>query len=134
MEKVGIIGAGSLGTALAQIVAQNVDEVYLYSRREELAKAINSTGINDEYYPNTKLEKNIIATADYNDLKDCRIIFLSIPSSAFRFTLSALKKHIDKDAIIVTTAKGIEYPSLKTMGKIRIMLHYPALILHQKLF
>ena len=118
MEKVGIIGAGSLGTALAQIVAQNVDEVYLFSRREELAKTINDTNVNNEYYPNTKLEENIIATADINDLNDCKIIFLSIPSSAFRFTLATLKKHIADDAILVTTAKGIEYPSLKTMGNL----------------
>ena len=118
MEKVGIIGAGSLGTALAQIVAQNVDEVYLFSRREELAKTINDTNINNEYYPNTRLEENIIATADINDLNDCKIIFLSIPSSAFRFTLATLKKHIADDAILVTTAKGIEYPSLKTMGNL----------------
>ena len=74
MEKVGIIGAGSLGTALAQIVAQNVDEVYLFSRREELAKTINDTNVNNEYYPNTKLEENIIATADINDLNDCNIL------------------------------------------------------------
>ena len=118
MEKVGIIGAGSLGTALAQIVSQNVDEVCLYLRREELAKTINETGINNEYFPNTKLEENIIATNDYNDLKDCNIIFLSIPSSAFRSTLSEIKDCINEDTILVTTAKGIEYPSLKTMGKI----------------
>ena len=118
MEKVGIIGAGSLGTALAQIVSQNVDEVCLYLRREELANTINETGINNEYYPNTKLEENIIATNDYNDLKDCNIIFLSIPSSAFRSTLSEIKACINEDTILVTTAKGIEYPSLKTMGKI----------------
>ncbi|MBO5966255.1 MAG: NAD(P)-binding domain-containing protein [Methanobrevibacter sp.] len=118
MDKVGIIGAGSLGTALAQIVAQNVDEVLLVSRRDELAETINSTHINSEYYPNVKLEENIIATVDYNDLKDCGIIFLSVPSSAFRSTLSTLKNYIDSDAILVTTAKGIEYPSLKTMGKL----------------
>ena len=116
MNKVGIIGAGGLGTALAQIVAQNVDEVCLHLRREELAKTINDTHINNEYYPNTKLLENIIATTDYKDLKDCKIIFISVPSSAFRFTLSALKKYVDDDAILVTTAKGIEYPSLKTMG------------------
>lgn len=117
MDKVGIIGAGSLGTALSQIVAQNVEEVFLLSRRKELAETINSTHINSEYYPNVKLEENIIATTDYNDLKGCGIIFLSVPSSAFRSTLSTLKNYIG-DAILVTTAKGIEYPSLKTMGKL----------------
>ena len=55
MYKVGVIGAGSLGTALAQTVAENVDAVYLHLRREELAKSINETRFNDEYYPNTQL-------------------------------------------------------------------------------
>lgn len=118
MDKVGIIGAGSLGTALAQTIAENVDTVYLYLRREDLAETINSTGFNSEYYPNTKLRNNIIATADLNDLNVCNIIFLSVPSSAFRRILEQLKNIIPKETILVTTAKGIEYPSLKTMGKL----------------
>ena len=47
--KVGIIGAGSLGTALAQTIAQNVDEVILHLRRRTLADDINGTGFNTEY-------------------------------------------------------------------------------------
>lgn len=118
MTDVGVIGAGSLGTALAQIIAQNVDNVYLQVRRAELSDSINETGYNLEYYPNTRLEDNIIATTDFNDLKDCEIIFLSIPSSAFRDTLKQLQGIISEDTILVTTAKGIEYPSLKSMGKL----------------
>ena len=116
MERVGVIGAGSLGTALAQTISENVDTVYLYLRREDLAGSINSTGFNSEYYPNTKLRNNIVATTDLNDLKVCKIIFLSIPSSAFRAILEQLQGIIPKDTILVSTAKGIEYPSLKTMG------------------
>ena len=82
MEKVGVIGGGSLGTALAQIVSQNAGEVYLHLRRKELADIINNTGFNNEYYPNTRLNENIIATTDFNKLKDCKIIFLTVPSSA----------------------------------------------------
>lgn len=118
MEKVGVIGGGSLGTALAQILSQNVDEVCLHLRRQELADTINQTGFNNEYYPNTKLNENIMATADFNDLKDCEIIFLSVPSSALRETLSNLKEYISNETILVSTAKGIEYPSLKTMGNL----------------
>ena len=99
MEKVGVIGGGSLGTALAQIVSQNVDEVCLHLRRKELAEIINETGFNNEYYPNTKLNENIMATADFNDLKDCEIIFLSVPSSALKETLSDLKEYISNETI-----------------------------------
>lgn len=118
MEKVGIIGAGSLGTALAQTISDNVEEVYLHLRREELKDSINKTRYNAEYYPNTKLKDNIIATTDLNDLKECSIIFLTIPSSAFRVSLKSLKGIASEDVILVTTAKGIEYPSLKTMGNL----------------
>lgn len=117
MEKVGVIGAGALGTALAQTISQNVNEVYLHLRREELKDSINSTRYNTEYYPNVELKDNIIATCDLNDLSDCSIIFLAVPSSAFRSVLKELKEIIN-DSILVTTAKGIEYPSLKTMGKL----------------
>ena len=118
MNKVGIIGAGSLGTALAQTIAHNVDEVMLHLRRSDLADSINQNHINVEYYPNTILLENIKATNDLNDLKDCSIIFLAIPSSAFRTTLESMKDVISNDTILVTTAKGIEYPSLKSMGNL----------------
>lgn len=116
--KVGIIGAGSLGTAIGQTVALNVDEVILLLRKEKLKTTINESHYNSEYYPNTRLRDNIVATLDINDLKDCEVIFLTIPSSAFRATLTDLKNIIGNNTILVTTAKGIEYPSLKTMGKI----------------
>ena len=96
--KVGVVGAGALGTAISH--------------------DINNTHYNTHYYPNARLKDNIWATLDISDLKDCDIIFLAIPSSAFRATLKDLKEVVGNDAIIVTTAKGIEYPSLKTMGKI----------------
>lgn len=124
MYKVGIIGAGSLGTALAQVVSQNVSVVYLLSRRIEQVNNINTTGYNSEYYPNVKLNDNIKATNNYEDLNGCEIIFLSVPSSALRDTLKALNDIINNKTILVTTAKGIEYPSLYSMGEIIEDFHY----------
>lgn len=114
--KVGVIGAGSLGTALSQTISENVDQLLLHVRKQELCDDINNMGYNTHYYPNRKLNDNIKATTDMNDLIDCEIIFLAIPSSAFRPTLKNLKEVIPNDTILVTTAKGIEYPSLNTMG------------------
>ena len=113
---VGVIGAGSLGTAIAQIMSENVNEVLLHVRKQELCDDINNKKYNTQYYPSQKLKENIKATVDVDDLKNCEIIFLAIPSSAFRDTLKNLKEVISNDTILVTTAKGIEYPSLKTMG------------------
>ncbi len=115
---VGVVGAGALGTAISQQIAKNVVELTLLLRDEGLCDDINSKHFNTQYYPNTKLNNNIKATVDINDLSDCDIVFLAIPSSAFREFLKELKKIAKEDVIIVTTAKGIEYPSLKTMGNI----------------
>ena len=116
--KVGVVGAGALGTSISQIISENVDELMLYARKQELCDDINSTCYNSSYYPDKKLNDNIKATSDLNDLSDCDIIFLAIPSSAFRDVLKELKSIVKSDVILVTTAKGIEYPSLKTMGNL----------------
>ena len=114
--KVGVIGAGSLGTAISQTISENVNQLLLHVRKQDLCDDINNTGYNTHYYPSQKLNENIKATTDLNDLSDCDIIFLAIPSSAFRDTLKNLKDVIAEYTILVTTAKGIEYPSLKSMG------------------
>ncbi|KZX17307.1 NAD(P)H-dependent glycerol-3-phosphate dehydrogenase [Methanobrevibacter filiformis] len=115
--KVGIMGAGNFGTAISQIISQNVEEVILYSRREEVAKTIREHNYNLDYFPNTKLNKNIHATSQLDDLKDCNIILISVPSSVFRQTLEEMKNKNINDFILITASKGIE-SSLKTMGEI----------------
>ena len=115
---VGVIGAGSLGTAISQTISENADQLLLHVRKQNLCDDINNTHYNTHYYPNHKINDNIKATTDFNELKECDIIFLAIPSSAFRETLKRLKEVISQDTIIVTTAKGIEYPSLNTMGNL----------------
>lgn len=114
--KVGVIGAGALGSAISQRLAENSDEVIVLARKSEVCEDINQNRLNSQYYPNQILNEHITATTQISDLKGCAIIFLAIPSSAFRNTLSDLKGVIDDGTILVTTAKGIEYPSLKTMG------------------
>lgn len=118
MDKIGIIGAGKLGTALAQVISCNVSQVILFSRRKIVVNSINNDCYNNEYYPDVKLNANIKATNSFEDLKNCSIIFLSIPSSAFRQILENLNGIINDKTILVTTVKGIEYPSLQTMGSI----------------
>lgn len=117
---IGVIGAGALGTAISQRLAENSDNIILFARKKEICNDINQNRANSHYYPNQILNENISSTNNINDLKNCKIIFLTIPSSAFRDTLSSLKNIIKSDTILVSTAKGIEYPSLKTMGDLII--------------
>lgn len=114
---VGVIGAGAMGTAVAQTVALNAN-VLLYARREEICEDININKVNSQYFPNVKLHENIFAVNDLNELKDVEIIFLCIPSSVMREMVNKLNNIVDSDCIFVNTAKGIENKTNKTMSNI----------------
>ena len=116
--KVSVIGAGGLGTAIAQLISVNTDSVYLHARRKEVVDQIAKTGYNTEYYPNLKLADNIIPVANFSHIKDSEIVFFCVPSFGIRNALKDLSNYICEDCIIVSTAKGIEYPSLNTMSQI----------------
>jgi len=115
--KVGVIGAGSMGTAVSQTVAPNAN-VLLYARRKEVCEDINQTNINSQYFPNVKLHENITAISDLNELKDVEIIFLCIPSSVMREMVTKLKKIVSKNCIFVSSAKGLERNTNKRMTEI----------------
>lgn len=115
---VGVIGSGAMGTAISQSIAENVDKLFLYARREEICNEINSKHYNSQYYPNLKLKDNIIGINDFSKLKDADIIFLCIPSSTVRNVTEELNDYISKDCILVTTAKGMEANTNKRMTEI----------------
>jgi len=114
---VGVIGAGAMGTAVAQTVSPNAN-VLLYARREEICNDINNNNVNSQYFPNVKLHENIVAVSDLNELKNVEILFLCIPSSVMRELVEKLNGIVNEDCIFVSTAKGIENKTNKTMTDI----------------
>ena len=114
--KVGIISAGALGTALAQSISKNNDNILLWGRNPELINEINNEHTNSKYYPNFQL--NITGIDDLEKLYDCNVIILAIPSSVIREMMEKLAKIISPDCAIITTIKGIELSSYKTMSQI----------------
>lgn len=118
MFKVGVIGAGALGTSIAQSISKNLKNVYLYGRRQKVVDDINQNSYNEEYYPNIRLRDNIIGTNDLNEFNDADCIILTIPSSSLVETMKKLTKIIPKKCIIVSTIKGIEKKTSKTSCQI----------------
>ena len=49
---IGVIGAGAMGTAISQSIAENANKLFLYARKKEICDEINSTHYNSQYYPN----------------------------------------------------------------------------------
>ena len=115
--RVGVIGAGAMGTAVAQTVAPNAS-VLIYARREEICDDINNFNVNSQYFPNVKLHENVKSVCDLNDLEDVEIVFLCIPSSVMREMVNNLNKIVNNECIFVSTAKGIENGTNKTMSTI----------------
>ncbi|MGB9813132.1 MAG: NAD(P)H-dependent glycerol-3-phosphate dehydrogenase [Thermovenabulum sp.] len=118
--KIAVLGAGSWGTALSNVISDNNHRVFLWARRKELAEEINQIKENREYLPGVKINPSIFVTHDMEyAVKDSDIIILATPSQALRFIVKDAKKYIlKKDAIIVSASKGIENDSLLRMSEV----------------
>jgi len=115
---VSIIGAGSFGTAIAQVISWNAEKVYLMARRPEAVDAINRTHENSTYHPGVKLRENIEAVLmDGSVLEQSDYIFLAVPSGNLRSIVRSLNSSL-RNKKIVSCIKGIEHPGLKTMTSI----------------
>lgn len=108
-KKVAVIGGGSWGTALANILAQNANDVQIYCRDKRQVEIINHHHVNKRYFPEKKLKNTLQAT---NDLESAilfaDIIVMSVPTQVTREVMEEISNFINGDEIFVSTAKGIE--------------------------
>lgn len=118
MQKIGIIGAGSWGTALAQCLANAGREVLLWAREPSVVDAINADHENKNYLPGLELNHNIIATESLSDTTECDTILIVTPAQFVRHTLEALKGDIVKGKPLVICSKGIEIETGQLMSQV----------------
>jgi glycerol-3-phosphate dehydrogenase (NAD(P)+) len=112
---VGVIGAGAWGTALANVMAHNHEEVRLWALEPEVVEAINRTHENSLYLPGVPLSPRIRATSDYAEFDDCTALLLVTPAQHLRATLSHL---YCTPAPILICAKGIEAETQMLMSDV----------------
>ena len=106
-KRIAIIGAGTIGTALGNIIAETGrSEVILHSIESNVVEAINQSGINHKYFPAFRLDPGLKAATDNEILSSADIIFLAIPSVILIDYLSGIREHILPDTILVNLAKG----------------------------
>lgn len=116
--KIGVIGAGAWGTALAQLSATAGCQVQIWAREAEVVASINGKHENEIFLAGVNLEKSIIATSELSDMAGMDFIFMVVPAQFVRHVLSDLKKHISENAAIVLCAKGIEQSTGKLMSEV----------------
>lgn len=118
-NKLTVVGAGSWGTALANLLAENGHQVKIYARDEKVVKFINQKNINQKYFPDYKLNHNLTAFSDLKKaLLNTDLVVVSVPTSALTSVLADLKGLINEDTIIVSTAKGIDEQTFKTNSEL----------------
>lgn len=119
MPKIAVVGAGSWGTALANISAQNLNDTYLWVRRKELAEEMKKTCENQVYLPGVKFSPRINISIDLEEVTaNSDIVILAVPSHAVRSMAKQIRNYLKNDAIVVSAAKGIEIGSFKRMSEV----------------
>ncbi|WP_416728845.1 NAD(P)H-dependent glycerol-3-phosphate dehydrogenase [Fictibacillus sp. JL2B1089] len=119
MDNVAVLGAGSWGTALAIVLADNGHNVSLWGRREDQVKEINNDHKNEKYLPGVELPENIQATTQLNEcVKEADTIVLVTPTKAMREVLGQLKNELNSPVTIVHASKGIEPGTYKRISEI----------------
>ncbi|MDH3189078.1 MAG: NAD(P)-dependent glycerol-3-phosphate dehydrogenase [Acidimicrobiia bacterium] len=118
MRRIAVIGAGSWGTAAAWLASSNA-EVILWSRRAEVADAINQTRENARYLPGRDLPETLIATHDLRAAVDgADLIVIAVPSHGFRDVFREMAGVLPRTVPLLSLTKGIEQNSLSRMTEI----------------
>ncbi|WP_423364203.1 NAD(P)H-dependent glycerol-3-phosphate dehydrogenase [Mycoplasma sp. P36-A1] len=108
--KVSIIGSGSWGTALAQVLADNKHDAIIYGIDKEEIKDINS-GYNHKFFDDLKINSNIKATTSLEEaLKDTDVILMVVPTKVTKSVLKEISQYLNpnKKVYIVNASKGFD--------------------------
>ncbi len=112
MTKISVLGAGSWGSVLASMLADNGHDVALYAHRQVIADEINQDHTNLHYMKDWTLNPSVWASTDMEQvLKDCDVILFAVPTSAIRSVAKAVRQVLDENGrqpYLVSATKGIE--------------------------
>ena len=118
MAKVGIMGAGSWGTALALLLHKNGHEVTVWSISEEEVKMLSEEREHKSKLPGVKLPEDMVFTSDMESaIVEKDFVVLAVPSSYTRGTARKMKPYVKDGQILVDVAKGIEENTLMTLSQ-----------------
>ena len=119
MEKIGIIGAGSWGTALSKVVADNGHEVTVWSIVESEIEMLKAEHEHKDKLPGVNLPEQIVYTTKIEEaIAGMDVCVLAVPSPFTRSTSKMMAPYVKQGQIIVNVAKGVEEKTLMTLSEI----------------
>ncbi|MDD7761190.1 MAG: NAD(P)-dependent glycerol-3-phosphate dehydrogenase [Firmicutes bacterium] len=119
--KVAVLGGGSWGVSIANVLNDNKNEVSLYFRDQSQIDHIKEHGKSDKYLKDFTFPKDIRLSSDiYDAIKDSEVIVLATPLQVIEDILIKIKPYIDSNnqVILVNASKGIHFKRLKTASDI----------------
>lgn len=118
-EKIAVIGAGSWGTTLADLLAKKGHEVTLWAYEPELVQEMRDTRENNLFLPGIRLSAGLCFTNDLEEAyRGCSMVLCVVPSQLVRRVMGGSVAFIPKEAIIVSASKGIEVDTLAVVSEI----------------
>jgi glycerol-3-phosphate dehydrogenase (NAD(P)+) len=119
MTLVAVLGAGSWGTTLANLLALKGDTVRIWAYEPDVVQAINREHQNPVFLPGVPLHPGIRAYGDAREAAaDVPVIVSAAPSHAVRSVIGRLRDVIDPDTLVVSATKGIETNTLALMSAV----------------
>jgi glycerol-3-phosphate dehydrogenase (NAD(P)+) len=118
MQKVGVIGAGAWGTALAQALSAAGRDVLLWAREPEVVESVNQSRENKIFLPGVPLNDGITATESLSQAAGCDALLVVTPAQFVRNTLESLKGDLRAGLPVVICAKGIELNTGMLMSQV----------------
>jgi glycerol-3-phosphate dehydrogenase (NAD(P)+) len=117
-QKIGVVGGGAWGTALAQTLAQAGREVMLWAYEPDTVQEVNAHHSNRVFLPGVALNPSIKATGSLEEIARNDLILLVPPAQHMRRIAGQLKDHLDPTTPLLICAKGIEQQSGKLLGEV----------------
>lgn len=116
---VAVLGGGSFGTAIANVIARNGFATTLWMRDAKRARETQELRENKTYLPGYSLADQLTVISDIEvTLMDKTVVFLSVPSASFSQVAEQIKPYLNKNSQIVSTTKGIDRDGFKLMSQI----------------
>jgi len=121
-----IVGAGSFGTALGNVLIKKDDlSVLLLARNKETEHAINKKHFNDRYFPNFRLDNRLRVSTDKSVLQKANTVFLALPSTSVIEYVQQNKKYMDNEAVMVVLSKGFGKNNKTIVDSLREIVSNP---------
>ena len=116
--KTVVIGSGSWGTALAQVLADNKEEVIIYGIEKSEIDDINLNHENSKYFEGVELNPNLKATDDITVVKDADIVLLAVPTFAIEGICLQIDTYLKNNIIVVNVSKGFHPETSERMSEV----------------